>query len=142
MVFSVVSIVTIFLNRRIPYSILFNDSVYYTVIPLKNLTMFKISKQLEYENAQVLNLVQALIGAISPNFRRVYLSTISENVKLSFIIEKDVKSDREEISDIVSEFEALQIKFVDIDFEIIVNSNKDLEFDFQDQRTVYARKEY
>ena len=60
------------------------------------------------ENREVLSLVQALIGAVSPNFRRVSLELIgTKGTRIRFLLESDDARDREEIDDIVAEFGAL-----------------------------------
>ncbi len=67
-----------------------------------------LSAQLQQENASVLMLVQAMLGAISPNFRAVSLQIETGGVvHLYFILENENADDREEIDDLVCEFEAL-----------------------------------
>ena len=53
-------------------------------------------------------LMQALWGAISPNFRMVAFLLFDQGVKLLFVLEVDDPLDREEIEDICAEFDALQ----------------------------------
>ena len=93
------------------------------------------------ENVQVLNLVQAMIGAITPNFRRVTLELIpSGTVCLRFVLERDELDDREELDDIVFEFEALQTRGVEIDMEVIV-STQPIEQINLPGTVVFGRKE-
>ena len=95
---------------------------------------------LSQENVQVLNLVQAMLGAISPNFRRVALETGPQGVRLRFLLELDILTDREEIADIVFEFEALQLSRVDVLVDVLVDRRAIHEIDLPG-RTVYLRKE-
>jgi len=94
------------------------------------------------ENTQVLNLVQAMLGSITPNFRYVFLKCTPTGVLLHFLLEHENLEDREEIDEIVFEFEALQLQFIDV--EVVVSVDKralgDLNIPIPD-RTVYGRKE-
>jgi hypothetical protein len=56
----------------------------------------------------VANLSQALLGAITPNFRAVSVELSSTTVRLNFLIERDNAADREEIDDVIFEYEALE----------------------------------
>ena len=93
------------------------------------------------ENAQILNLIQAMIGSISSNLRWVTLEVPkSDSVHLRFLFDRDDVDDREEIEDITFEFAALQIKDIDIDVDVIVDRRpiSDLELP---GRVVFGRKE-
>jgi hypothetical protein len=81
------------------------------------------------ENIQVLNLVQAMLGSISENFIAVFLKCFDTGVKIYFFLKIDSSKDRDEIDDIIFEFEALQSSMVDVDFEIIINSIPQSEID-------------
>ena len=74
------------------------------------------------ENKQVLNLVQAMLGSISANFRAVFLKSFDAGVKIYFFLKYDCIEDRDEIDDIIFEFEALQSSGIDVNFEIIIDS--------------------
>lgn len=93
------------------------------------------------ENLQVLNLVQAMIGAITPNFRRVTLELISPgSVCLRFLFERDDPDDREELEDIAFEFEALQSHGIELDVKVIVDARPVHEINLPG-RIVFGRKE-
>jgi len=77
---------------------------------------------LDQENSFVLALVQAMVGAISSNFRRVSLEPMSGGVRLQFVLGEDSEDDLEEISDIEFEFECLQDTAVMVDTSVIVSS--------------------
>jgi hypothetical protein len=57
----------------------------------------------------VANLTQSLIGAITPNFRAVSFELATPTIRLNFLLEQDSAADREEIEDIVFEYEALEL---------------------------------
>jgi len=59
-------------------------------------------------NLQSVALLQAMAGAISPNFRRVTLGHNGIEWVLGFVLEAENAEDREEIEDIGTEWEALQ----------------------------------
>lgn len=94
---------------------------------------------LEEENRQVLNVIQSLFGAISPNFRAVSI-TVENEITLHFLFEKDNEEDREEIEDIEFEFLALQDRVVTVTTEIVV-SNKPLTENQLPGRMVFLRRE-
>jgi len=56
------------------------------------------------ENIYVLNLVQALLGAVSNNFRAVSIKSHEKSIHIFFILEHESLDDREEITDIIFEF--------------------------------------
>jgi hypothetical protein len=62
----------------------------------------------EERNRMVIMLVQALLGAVSPNFRMVAMFPTISTVKFRFILERDNADDREEIEDVLAESDALQ----------------------------------
>lgn len=96
---------------------------------------------LSEENIQVLNLVQAMIGAVSPNLRRVTLEVPRPGaVHLRFVLERDDSDDREEIEDIGFEFEALQTTGIELEMDIIVDGRSIGELRVPG-RVVFGRKE-
>jgi len=96
---------------------------------------------LSEENIQVLNLVQAMIGAVSPNLRRATVAlSDSEKVKLTFVLELDKPIDREEIENITFEFEALQTKSTELEVEVVVDSRPFSDISVPG-RVVYGRRE-
>lgn len=93
------------------------------------------------ENTQVLNLVQAMIGGVSANLRRVTLEVPKSGaVHLRFILERDDPDDREEIGDVGFEFEALQMTGIELDVDVIVDGRPIANLDLPG-RVVFARKE-
>ncbi len=91
------------------------------------------------ENRQVLNLIQALLGAISPNFRAVSIVAKTEIV-LHFLLAEENGADREEIEDIEFNFVALQDHPITAKTEIVV-SNKPLTENQLPGRVVFLRRE-
>jgi ABC-type microcin C transport system permease subunit YejB len=63
---------------------------------------------LNERNKLAVMLMQALWGAISSNFRMVALYPCGPVQKLRFVLERDSVADREEIEDVIAEFDALQ----------------------------------
>lgn len=62
---------------------------------------------LDEENKIIAMFVQALLGAISSNFRRVAICFEQPAWLLSFVLEHEDATDREEIEDAAGEFDAL-----------------------------------
>ncbi len=95
---------------------------------------------LETENDCVLTLVQALVGAVSPNFRRVSLHLADDRVRLRFVLERDSEEDRDEIEDIAFVFESQLSGPADVEVEVIVDAGPlpGLE---PGERVVYGRRE-
>lgn len=91
---------------------------------------------------QSLYLMQALLGAITPNFRMVWFS-IDDNevIRVTLILEKESADDEEEIDDLKSEFEALQEKPIKYCFNVVI-SDEDLIWPNENSIVVYRRKEY
>jgi hypothetical protein len=71
-------------------------------------------QKLQYENYQVVSLVQALWGAISSNMVAISLHCVGETVNLHFYLQFDSIEDREAISDIETDLFALQFTDVPI----------------------------
>lgn len=78
-------------------------------------------KKHEIENNYILSLIQAMLGAISNNFRAVWITVEGEKLNICFLLYTENNEDREEIEDIIFEFEALQGKIIDITSNIIIN---------------------
>lgn len=93
-------------------------------------------------NKLAVMLIQALWGAISPNFRMVALYPCKPVYKLLFVLEKDETIDREEIEDVVAEFDALQgtgaVKFK---VDILVSAES-LPWPEPPWLVVFRRREY
>ena len=93
------------------------------------------------ENIQVLNLVQAMIGAVSSNFRWVTLElTNSRAIQIRFVLAQEDTRDREEIEDISFLLATLQTRDIDIKVDVLVDRRpiSDLELP---GRVVFGRKE-
>lgn len=89
---------------------------------------------------QTLRLIQALLGAVSENFRMVCLSHDGSAWQLIFVLNDDNAEDREEIEDVGCEFEALQD--LPIEFSVEVNvTHLPLEWPKEPVRVVYRRRE-
>ena len=97
--------------------------------------------ELERENSQVLNLIQALIGSITPSMRGISLECWAEGVRLHFLLERENATDREEIEDIAFEFEALQSRGIDLQVVILVSADRTAIGGLPGRR-VYGRKEH
>jgi ElaB/YqjD/DUF883 family membrane-anchored ribosome-binding protein len=95
---------------------------------------------LEYENQQILALLQAMWGAISENMLGVSLKCDGEAVHLYFALERESKEDREEIEDIVAELEALQSKAAPIQSHVFVLAEPWQGIGSLVGRPVYVRK--
>ena len=95
---------------------------------------------LSVENSQALRLIQALVGAVSKNFRRVTLEVEESRISLWFLLEHESSADREEIDDIVFEYEALQDGYVDIEVNVLVDQRDVADIDLPG-RAVFGRRE-
>jgi len=62
--------------------------------------------ELNRQNMVVTMLTQALLGAITPNFRMVAINLKQEPWALRFVLERDEAEDREEINDLLGDFES------------------------------------
>lgn len=91
-------------------------------------------------NNTALSLVQAMLGAVSPNFRMVYLGHSEGRWNLGFVLAEDDETDREEIEDIAFEFEALQDSAVEYDVTVRVASGP-LDWPDPPTRVLFKRRE-
>ena len=91
------------------------------------------------ENGLVINLVDALLGAITPNFRAVLLRQDADHASLTFLLEHESAADRAEIDDIVFEFQALE-PTLPLEVSIVVDSASLTKYAHLG-RMVFARKE-
>lgn len=98
------------------------------------------NKNLEDWNFQVLMLVQALIGAISPNFRMVTLDSSGGDWVIKFYLEKNIDEDLEEIEEVFCQYTAYQNKTLDCRHEIIVGLER-LPGASDVGRVIYRRRE-
>lgn len=96
---------------------------------------------LKEENDQVFNLNQAMIGAVTPNFRQVSVELREDgSFRVYFLLERDEPRDREEIAQIISRYEAMQGSASDFQYEVWVDSSPIHEV-LPPGRGVYGRKE-
>jgi hypothetical protein len=91
-------------------------------------------------NRQTVALVQALLGAISPNFRMVSLNYINECWSIRIVLSNDDSEDRSEIAEIISEFEALQDGPISCKIDIDIESGV-LAWPSPPERVVFRRRE-
>lgn len=96
--------------------------------------------ELAFENARVLDLVQAMLGAISPNMRAVSLECPDGKVHLHFLLAEESEADREEIDDILFEFEVLQERGIEIRSSVVVSYRPEARVEMPG-RWVFSRKE-
>lgn len=97
------------------------------------------------QNKITVMLVQALWGAVSPNFRMVALSLSEPTWQLLFVLEDECLADREEIEDVAAEFDALLLGLnvgeVQFDVQIKVSTEALELLNPASWRMVYRRKE-
>ena len=100
---------------------------------------------LNTKNMITVMFMQALLGVISPNFRRVALKFDELAWDLSFVLEANDATDRDEIKDAVDEFSCLlsdiNINNVKLKTEIIINPEPLCVLDSIEYRTVFRRRE-
>lgn len=100
----------------------------------------KDEPSLEKWNFQVLMLGQALIGAVSANFRMVSLQWDGGEWVLKFYLERHVEEDIEEIEDVICQYTAYQNAGLSCRSEVIVGSER-LPGLSEVGRVVYRRRE-
>ncbi|GAB1255762.1 hypothetical protein NBRC116494_02640 [Aurantivibrio plasticivorans] len=97
---------------------------------------------LDFENRVALDLMQALLGTVSPNIRGVSFECINKKVIVHYLIAEDSMEDREEAEDLLAEFEALQPGPFDISCVVTVSSAELSQgVGSLKGRPIYARKE-
>ena len=64
--------------------------------------------ELKAWNFQVLMLVQAMLGAVTPNFRMVVLSCEDDVWLIRFYLEENIDDDIGEVEDIICQYTAYQ----------------------------------
>jgi hypothetical protein len=80
-----------------------------------------------------------MLGAVSPNWRSVSVESIEGGARLHFLLERDDEADREEISDVEFEFQALHPD-EDVQFSVVVSPSEAAVLDLPGRR-VFLRKE-
>ncbi|MBH3308748.1 hypothetical protein N5I28_05015 [Pseudomonas mosselii] len=99
-----------------------------------------MSESLERWNYQVLMLVQALIGAISHNFRMVTISLEGGEWVTRFYLEKYDEEDIDEIEEVMCQYAAYQDGGLKSRYEVLVG-NGGLPGYSEVGRVVYRRRE-
>lgn len=79
---------------------------------------------MEFENKVALDLMQTLLGAITPNVLGVSFECHEKSILVHYLIAEESEEDREEADDIIAEFEALQLSPIDISCEVTVSSGE------------------
>jgi hypothetical protein len=99
----------------------------------------------DFHNKVTVMLVQSLWGAISPNFRMIAISFSSPVWKLLFLLESDDEKDREEIEDVIGEFDALllglDVVVPKYEIEVMVNNSPLPRLDHSVWQVVFGRRE-
>lgn len=85
--------------------------------------------------------MQALLGAISPNFKAVLID-FSEGVSVNFFLVEDLIEDIDEIDDVITEFDSLVmgIKALPIKYCIAVGQGG-IDFSGDNVIPIYIRRE-
>ncbi|MFJ2456842.1 hypothetical protein ACIOWK_35040 [Pseudomonas protegens] len=96
---------------------------------------------LNVRNQIIVALMQALLGAISPNFRAVSID-FSQSLDVRFFLRLDLIEDTNEIDDIITEFDSLLmgIKAMSVRYSIEVGDGK-MDFSSDSAIPVYIRRE-
>ncbi|MGE6473267.1 hypothetical protein [Serratia proteamaculans] len=92
-------------------------------------------------NQIIIALMQALLGAISSNFRAVLID-FSQGLDVRFFLEQDLIEDTDEIDDVITEFDSLimGIKALPVKYSIEVGSGR-MDFSGDSVIPVYIRRE-
>lgn len=96
--------------------------------------------ELKAWNFQALMLVQAMLGAITPNFRMVVLSREGNMWVIKFYLEEHVEDDIDEIEGVICQYTAYQGSDLICKSEVLVGSGR-LPSLSEADRVVYRRKE-
>ena len=103
------------------------------------------ARDLNMENMVTVMLMQALCGAISPNFRRVSLELREPTWRVRFVLELEDAVDREEIADAIGEFDSLLLAIdgdvPQFDSKIVVSNAPLAALDPEICRAVFCRRE-
>lgn len=96
---------------------------------------------LNVKNQIIVALMQALLGAISPNFRAVSID-FSQGLNIRFFLGQDLIEDTNEIDDIITEFDSLLmgIKALSVRYSIEVGDGR-MDFSGDSVIPVYIRRE-
>ena len=100
---------------------------------------------LNTRNMIAIMFIQALRGAISPNFRRIAITFDHEHIDLLFTLNEESDEDIEEIKDAVDDFSCLLYDLnnddITLNFEINIDSTPLEPLDPSKGITVFRRKE-
>jgi hypothetical protein len=91
-------------------------------------------------NVQSLAVVQAMLGILSPNFRRVSLGHNDGVWLITFVLEREDIEDHEEIEDFCTEWDALQTGPEPREVRTVVTSQA-LPWPLSPTRILYLRRE-
>lgn len=91
-------------------------------------------------NRQSVNVMQAMLGMISPNFRMVTLDHDGTKWLIGFVLEIVNAEDCEELNDFEAEWEALQDDPTPCDFQISYTAES-LPMPHAPKRALYWRRE-
>lgn len=86
-------------------------------------------------------LVQAMLGAISCNFRFVSVAIDGHKVLVRIVLEQEVSEDLDEIDDLKTEFEALMPGPIDYEFAVEITSESIPWPDRSSSIVVFKRRE-
>lgn len=95
---------------------------------------------LEEWNLQHIALNQALLGVISSNIRMVWLDHQKAEWILHFVLKSEDATDREEVSDAATEFEALQDRAITCRVELVVKADA-LDWPAPPARVIFRRRD-
>ena len=98
-------------------------------------------KTYAYLQCQALTLMQSLLGVISPNFRIVWVTLIDDTVVVNFVLERESEEDAEEIDDLKTEFESLQMARIEYEFNVVISEEIIRWPDASASIVVYRRRE-
>lgn len=96
---------------------------------------------IDFEGGEVLCLVVSMLGAITPSFRAVSLRCTPEAVSVFFVLSSEDIESREEIEEIMCDFESFHDGRLDINSVVLVDSSTPITELDVGRRLVYHRKE-
>ncbi|MGE7955223.1 hypothetical protein ACQKQA_01270 [Pseudomonas sp. NPDC089530] len=93
-------------------------------------------------NQIIVALMQALLGAISSNFRAVLIE-FSQGLDVRFFLVKDLIEDADEMDDVITEFESLvmRIEALSVKYSVEVGEDR-IDFSGDNVIPIYIRREY
>lgn len=98
------------------------------------------NSDIEYVNGQIVLLVEAMLCSITPTFRAVSIVCGEKSSALYFVLDEESQDCREDIDDIVFEYQALQEVIREIELFVIVDRCDIAALNIPG-RFVYQRKE-